>query len=200
MGAKPPAEAIYFDSPAALRAWFEANHETADELWIGYYRKATGRPTVTWPETVDEALSFGWIDSVRYTVDEERFIQRLTPRRPRSNWSAVNIAKAKQLIADGRMQPAGLAAFEARADERSAIYSYEQRRNAELSSEDEARFRREPAAWDWFSAQAPSYRRTATHWVTSAKRPETRAKRLETLIADSAERRRVKPLTPPKSR
>jgi uncharacterized protein YdeI (YjbR/CyaY-like superfamily) len=200
VGIKPPEDAIYFRSGEELRDWFDANHEAATELWIGYHRKATGRPSLTWSETVDEALCVGWIDSVRYSVEGGRFVQRLTPRRKGSNWSAVNIAKVGQLIDEGRMKPAGLAAFEARSDERSAIYSYEQRKEAAFEPDQEARFRAHEAAWAWFEARPASYRTTAIYWVVSAKRPETREKRLDTLIEDSAAGRTVKPLTPPAKR
>jgi uncharacterized protein YdeI (YjbR/CyaY-like superfamily) len=200
VGIKPPEDAIYFRSGHELRDWFDANHETATELWIGYHRKATGRPSVTWSETVDEALCVGWIDSVRYSVEGGRFVQRLTPRRKGSNWSAVNIAKVGQLIDEGRMKPAGLAAFEARSEERSAIYSYERRKEATFEPDQEARFRGNEGAWAWFAARPASYRTAAIYWVVSAKRPETRQKRLETLIEDSAAGRTVKPLTPPAKR
>lgn len=193
-----PPEPIYFESRAALRAWFEANHETAEELWIGYHKKATGRPSVSWSETVDEALCFGWIDSVRYGVDSERFKQRLTPRRKGSNWSAINIAKVERLTAEGLMHPAGLAAFEQRRDDRSAIYSYEQRHEARLEPDEERRFQANEAAWQWFSVRAPSFRTAATWWVVSAKRPETRERRLATLIEDAAAGRMPKPLAPPR--
>jgi uncharacterized protein YdeI (YjbR/CyaY-like superfamily) len=197
---RPPPDPIYFDSPAALRDWFDANHETAAELWLGQYRKATGRSTVSWSEAVDEALCVGWIDGVRYSVDDERFTQRLTPRRKGSNWSAVNIAKVKELTAQGRMRPAGLAAFEARSEARSGVYAYEQRDKARLEPADEATFRSNEAAWDWFSSRSASYRQTATYWVVSAKRPETRARRLAALIEDSAAGRTVGPLTRPAER
>jgi uncharacterized protein YdeI (YjbR/CyaY-like superfamily) len=193
---KPPSDPIYFESPEALRDWFDANHETATELWIGQYKKSTGRPTVTWSEAVDEALCVGWIDGVRYSVDAERFTQRLTPRRKGSNWSDVNIAKVKELTAQGRMRQAGIAAFEARSDARTAVYSYEQRHEAGFATEDEARFRANDAAWQWFHKRPASYRTAATYWVASAKKPETRARRLDTLIEDSAAGRTVKPLTP----
>jgi uncharacterized protein YdeI (YjbR/CyaY-like superfamily) len=200
MGVEGPGDAIYFTSPEELRDWFDANHETATELWLGSYKKATGKPTVTWSEAVDEALCVGWIDSVRYSLDPEKSAQRFTPRRKGSNWSAVNIAKVGQLIEAGRMKPAGLAAFEARSDERSAIYSYERRKEAVFEPDHEARFRANEAAWAWFEARPPSYRTAAVHWVVSAKRPETREKRLATLIEDSAAGRTVKPLTPPAKR
>jgi uncharacterized protein YdeI (YjbR/CyaY-like superfamily) len=193
---KPPADPIHFSSPAELRDWFDANHETASELWLGSFKKATGKASVTWSEAVDEALCVGWIDSIRYSLDAERSAQRFTPRRKGSNWSAVNIAKVAELTAQGRMRPAGLAAFEARSEARSAIYSYEQRHLAKLEPAEEAAFRANETAWDWFSARSPSYRRTATYWVVTAKRPETRARRLATLIEDSAAGRTVAPLTP----
>ena len=186
MAPKPPPDPIYFESPEALRGWFDTNHEAATELWIGQYKKSTGRPTVTWSEVVDEALCVGWIDGVRYSVDAQRFTQRLTPRRKGSNWSAVNIAKVKELTAQGRMRPAGLAAFEARSDARTAVYSYENRRAAAFAAEEEARFRANEAAWQWFEMRPTSYRTAATYWVVSAKKPETRVRRLDTLIEDSA--------------
>jgi uncharacterized protein YdeI (YjbR/CyaY-like superfamily) len=196
---KPPADPIYFKTPAELRDWFDANHETASELWLGSFKKATGRPSVQWSEAVDEALCVGWIDSIRYSLDAERSAQRFTPRRKGSNWSAVNVAKIKELTAQGRMRPAGLAAFEARSDARTGVYSYEQRHQAAFTAEDEARFRANEAAWEWWEKRPPSYRTGATYWVMSAKKPETRASRLDTLIADSAAGRTVKPLTPRKA-
>jgi uncharacterized protein YdeI (YjbR/CyaY-like superfamily) len=196
----PPDDPIYFDSPAGLRDWFDANHGTATELWVGHYRKATGRPSLTWSETVDEALCVGWIDGVRYSVDAERFTQRFTPRRKGSVWSAVNIAKVGELTAQGRMRPAGLAAFELRTDNRSAIYAYEQRHAARLDAAEEQAFRADEAAWTWFEARSASCRQTATHWVISAKRPETRAKRLATLIEDARAGRTIRQLTRPADR
>ena len=178
-----------------MRDWLDANHATAAELWVGYHRKATGRPSLSWSEAVDEALCYGWIDGVRYSVDPERFTQRFTPRRKGSTWSAVNIAKVRELSAEGRMRPPGAEAFEARSDEKSVIYSYENRHQAAFSAEDEARFRANQAAWKWFSRQPPSYRTMATWFVVSAKRAATRQRRLETLIADSANERRIGPVT-----
>jgi uncharacterized protein YdeI (YjbR/CyaY-like superfamily) len=192
-----PDDPIFFTSPKEMRDWFDANHETADELWHGSYKTVTGKPTVTWSEAVDEALCVGWIDSVRYSLDDTRSAQRFTPRRKGSNWSAVNIAKIRVLTEQGRMRPAGLAAFALRTEARSGVYSYEQRHQARLDPDDEARFRAHGEAWAWFEAKAPSYRTAAIYWIVSAKRPETRAKRLETLIEDSAAGRTVKHLTPP---
>ena len=196
MAPKPPPDPLYFETPAELRDWFDANHETASELWLGSYKKATGRPSVQWSEAVDEALCVGWIDSIRYSLDAERSAQRFTPRRKGSNWSAVNIAKVAELTAQGRMRPAGLAAFAARSDARSAVYSYEQRHAAAFAPDDEARFRANASAWEWWEKRPPSYRTAARYWVVSAKKPETRARRLDTLIEDSAAGRTVKPLTP----
>jgi uncharacterized protein YdeI (YjbR/CyaY-like superfamily) len=186
-------EATFFSTPAEFRAWLEENHETASEVWVGYYKKATGKPTMTWSEAVDEALCFGWIDGKLQRIDEERHRQRFTPRRPKSNWSEVNIAKVGELRAQGRMTPAGEAAFAARRDEPTP-YSYERRHEAVFDAELEATFRANEAAWAWFSEQSTSYRQMATFWVVSAKRPETRARRLATLVECSAERKRVPPL------
>lgn len=188
-------EAIFFSTPAELRAWLEEHHATASELWVGCYKKASGRRSLAWAEIVDEALCFGWIDGKVQRIDELRYRQRLTPRRRNSNWSAVNIAKVGELRAQGRMTPAGEAAFAARREDRSAVYSYERRHEAAFDAEQEATFRANASAWDWFDAQSPSYRSLATFWVVSAKRPETRARRLATLIECSADQRRVPPLT-----
>jgi uncharacterized protein YdeI (YjbR/CyaY-like superfamily) len=188
-------EAIFFSSPGELRAWLEEHHATASELWVGYYKKATNRPSVTWSEVVDEALCFGWIDGKVQRIDEQRHRQRLTPRKPNSNWSAVNIAKVAELRAQGRMTAAGEAAFAARREDRSAVYSYERRHEAEFDAEQKKTFRGNAAAWKWFAAQPPSYRTMATFWVVSAKRPDTRARRLATVIECSADGRRVPPLT-----
>ena len=188
-----PHDIIYFESPAELRDWFEANHTTADDLWIGHHRKATGKPSLTWSQTVDEALCVGWIDSVRVGVDETRFIQRFTPRRKGSTWSAVNVAKVESLRAEGRMRPAGLAAFEARTAANTAIYSYE-RAAASFTEVELARLRANASAWADWEARPPSYRRAVTHWVTSAKGEATRERRLTTIIEDSAAGRKVQPM------
>lgn len=188
-------EPTFFATPAEFRAWLEAHHDRAAELWVGFRRKGSGRPSITWPEAVDEALCVGWIDGVRKRVDAESYAIRFTPRKPRSTWSAVNVGRVEALAREGRMRPAGLRAFEARAAERTAIYAYEQTGDAAtLDGEAEARFRARPEAWAFFQAQPPSYRRTATWWVVSARREETRRKRLETLIGDSAAGRRIAPL------
>jgi uncharacterized protein YdeI (YjbR/CyaY-like superfamily) len=188
-------EAIFFETPEDLRSWLEEHHATASELWIGLYKKASGRRSLTWSQLVDEALCFGWIDGKVQRIDEHRYRQRLTPRRPSSNWSAVNIAKVAELRAQGRMTPAGEAAFAARREQHTGVYSYERRHEAAFDAEQEAAFRSNEAAWEWFGAQSPSYRATATFWVVSAKRPETRARRLATLIECSATGRRVPALS-----
>lgn len=184
----------YFAAPEAFRAWLSAHHADETVLWVGFYRRATGRPSLTWPESVDEALCFGWIDGLRKGVDDERYMIRFAPRTPKSRWSAVNVARMRELIRTGRAAPAGIAAFEAREGD-AAGYSYEQRKTVELGEELERVFRAEPAAWAFFQAQPPGYRRTATWWVVSAKREETRRRRLQTLIDASAARRRVEAVT-----
>jgi len=187
-------EPVFFAAPAEFRAWLAENHDRASELWVGFHKKATGQPSITWPAAVDEALCFGWIDGIRRSLGDESYMIRFTPRKPRSTWSAVNIARAKELIAEGRMRPAGLAAFEARSDDRSAIYAYEQRHDAQLAPEDERQFRADERAWSFFEAQPPSYRKTSIWWVVSAKREETRSKRLRTLIEGSAQGVRIRQL------
>ena len=188
-----PHDVTYFASGAELRAWLDANHATADELWIGYHKKHTGRPSVTWEDVVVETLRVGWVDSVRYSLDQDRSAQRVTPRRKGSNWSARNVAIAERLVAEGEMQPAGLAAFEARTPERTAIYSYE-RDVATLTDDEISRFQADKAAWADWERRPPSYRRAVTSWLASAKRPETRARRFETLLADSATGQQVGPM------
>ena len=187
-------EARFFATAAEFRAWLEAHHADEREVIVGYHRKGTGRPSMTWQESVDEALCFGWIDGIRRRIDEESYSNRFTPRRQRSNWSAINIKRAHELIEEGRMTPAGLAAFEARTDDRSAVYSYEQRHAARLEPEQERRLRANTAAWEWFQSRPPSLRRAAVYWVTSAKKPETRERRLAQLIEGAAEGRAPKPL------
>jgi uncharacterized protein YdeI (YjbR/CyaY-like superfamily) len=187
----PADDAIFFTAPAELRAWFEEHHATADELWVGYHKKATKRPTITWSEAVDEALCFGWIDGKLQRIDDERHRQRFTPRRKGSNWSEVNIANVAKLRAEGRMTPAGEAAFAARPKLEPGALTYERRHEAAFDTEQQAAFRANERAWTWFEEQSPSYRQLATYWVLVAKRPETRARRLGLLIDCSAEGRRV---------
>ena len=191
------SEPIYFDGPEAFRAWLEEHHATATEIWVGMYKKHSPKHCMTWSQAVDEALCFGWIDGVMHRVDDERHAQRFTPRKPASNWSAVNIAKVAALRTEGRMRPAGEAAFTRRREDRSAIYSYEQRGEAAFSGEQRAALDADAAAAAFFDAQSPGYRQLATYWVVSAKKPETRERRLAQLIADSAAGRRLKQFARP---
>ena len=190
-------EPIFFATPDDFRAWLQEHHETESELLVGFHKKGSGRPSITWPESVDQALCFGWIDGVRRRIDDESYSIRFTPRKTRSTWSAVNVKRVGELTADGLMQPAGVAAFERRSADRTAIYSHERREAAAFDSEQERAFKGDEGAWAWFQDQPPSYRRTATHWVISAKKPETRERRLRRLIEDSAAGRTVPPLTRP---
>ena len=184
-------QAIFFETPGELRAWLEKHHATAAELWVGYYKKASGRRSLTWSQVVDEALCFGWIDGKVQRIDEHRYRQRVTPRRRNSNWSAVNIAKVAELRAQGRMTPAGEEAFAGRRETPASAYSYERRHESAFDADQEAAFRANQSAWEWFNAQSRSYRTMATFWVVSAKRPDTRERRLTTLIECSAGGRRV---------
>jgi uncharacterized protein YdeI (YjbR/CyaY-like superfamily) len=192
-------EPRYFRSPSEFRKWLEKNHAKADELVVGFHKKGSGKPSMTWPESVDEALCFGWIDGIRKGVDEERYTIRFTPRRPGSNWSAVNLKRVPQLEALGRMADAGRAAFAKRSEAKSAIYSYENKPE-DLPPEQQKRFRANEKAWKFFSEQPAGYRRIALYWVLSAKKDETRERRLDTLIADSAAGRRLAQLTPARKR
>ena len=164
-----------------LRTWFRANHATAAELWVGFHKKDSGRASITWPESVDEALSVGWIDGIRKRVDAVAYTIRFTPRRKGSIWSAVNIARVKVLTAGKRMRPAGLKAFAARQEHKSGIYSYEQRRD-QLEEPYAGLLRKNKAAWAFFEAQPPSYRKALGWWIVSAKQEETRMSHLKTLI------------------
>jgi uncharacterized protein YdeI (YjbR/CyaY-like superfamily) len=188
---KNPEEPTFFANPDELRQWFAAHAGERSELWVGYYKKDSGTPSITWPESVDEALCVGWIDGVRKRVDDTRYKIRFTPRKTGSIWSAVNIARVAELDREGRMKPAGKKAFEHRSEKRSAVYAYEQADEATLAPDQEATFRADPAAWNYFNAQAPSYRRACIWHVVSAKRPETQAKRLQQLIEASSRNRRL---------
>ncbi len=175
----------FFATPADFRAWLAANHATADVLWVGFYKKASGRPSITWPESVDEALCYGWIDGLRRRLDDERYVIRFTPRRSGSIWSEVNRRYTAALIDAGRMQPAGLAAYETRDEVPLDRYAYEARPE-QLDAPYEAEFRAHADAWAYWQAQPPHYRQGTMHWVMSAKREATRRQRLATLIDDSA--------------
>jgi uncharacterized protein YdeI (YjbR/CyaY-like superfamily) len=189
-------EPTFFATPADFRAWLERHHESHSELIVGFHKRGSGRPSITWPEAVDQALCFGWIDGVRRRIDDTSYSIRFTPRKARSTWSAVNVRRMNQLVDDGLVAPAGLAAFERRTDDRTAIYSHEQRKAAKLEPDQERRLRADERAWAFFESQPPSYRRAAIHWVTSAKKPETRERRLAQLIECSAAGEPVPPLRP----
>jgi uncharacterized protein YdeI (YjbR/CyaY-like superfamily) len=188
-------EPTTFERPQDFRAWLEQYHDSESELWVGYHKKGSGKPSMTWPESLDEALCFGWIDGIRKGIDAERYMIRFTPRRARSIWSAVNIARVAVLTEEGRMRPAGIQAFAARREDRSGIYSYEQRDRAKLDRAYEKRFRAKKRAWASFGAMPKSYRQAAIRWVMTAKKEETRERRLATLIESSAAGRTVPPLT-----
>ena len=179
----------FFKTPEDFRAWLEKNHETAKELLVGFWKRDSGKPSITWPESVDEALCVGWIDGVRRTIDDDSYTIRFTPRSAKSKWSAVNIKRVAELTKLGRMKPAGLAAFE-KKDPKSEGYSYE-RKVAQLDAAMEKQFRANKKAWAFWEAQPPGYKRLLSHYVISAKREETRAKRLERLIAESEAGRRI---------
>ena len=185
----------FFASAAEFRRWLKRHHTSARELWVGFYKKKSGRPSMTWPESVDEALCVGWIDGVRKSIDAERYVIRFTPRKPVSNWSLVNIRRAQALIRAKRMQPAGRRAFEARDEKKSGV-DFEQRAKPKFDAAIERRFRQHAAAWRFYQSQPPGYRRITTFWVMSARREETRLRRLDTLIADSAAGRRISMLSP----
>lgn len=175
----------FFASPSEFRAWLRKHHASATELWVGFRKRATGEPSLTWPESVDEALCYGWIDAVRKSLGPTSYMIRFTRRRPTSIWSSVNVRRVQELEREGRMRPAGLAAFAARREKKSGIYAYEQQ-DAQLSPEYARRLEANRAASAFFEAQAPWYRKKACHWVMSAKQEETRERRLLKLIAESA--------------
>lgn len=175
----------FFATPAAFRVWLRKHHAKETELLVGFHKKVSGQASMTWPESVDEALCFGWIDGVRRAFDADSYTIRFTPRKPRSIWSDVNTKKALALIEAARMQPAGLKAFAARDEQRAGIYAFE-RKAAALSDTELASFRKKPKAWAFWESQPSGYRRTAAHWVASAKRAETRTRRFATLLEDSA--------------
>lgn len=172
----------FFPDAPAFRRWLDQHAHTARELLVGFHKVHTGRPCMTWSESVDEALCVGWIDGVRRRIDDETYSIRFTPRQPGSIWSAVNIAKVERLRNEGRMSEAGERAFAQRSEDRSVLYAYEQPVTAELTADEQTMFRREAAAWSYFEGTPPSYRKVLLHWVTSAKKPATRASRLSRLI------------------
>jgi uncharacterized protein YdeI (YjbR/CyaY-like superfamily) len=188
------ADVVFFGSAADWRAWLVKHHSSEPECVVGFVKVTTGEANLTWSESVDEAICFGWVDGVRRRIDERSYSIRFTPRKPGSIWSAVNVKKVEGLRAAGRMTPAGEEAFAQRRDAKTAVYAYE-RPAAELSDAEAERFRAEVDAWGFFERQAAWYRRNATYWVTSAKRDETRARRLDQLVADSAAGRRLRHLS-----
>ncbi len=194
-----PEDILWFDSIEALRAWLHEHHADRTAAWIGNHKKATGKQVFTWSQLVDELLCVGWIDGQSKGIDEERFAQRITPRKPGSNWSKGNLAKVAELKADGRMLPAGLAAFERRDVAKEGVYSFEQA-DEQLAHQQQARLEADAEAWAFFSTQAPSYQRTCRHWIASAKKPETRERRLQQLIDESRAGRRLKQFTSPATR
>jgi uncharacterized protein YdeI (YjbR/CyaY-like superfamily) len=185
----------FFATPAQFRAWLEKHHAKAKELLVGFYKRDSGKPSITWPQSVDEALCFGWIDGVRKSLGEEAYTIRFTPRKATSIWSAINVARVAALTKEGRMTAAGSHAFSLRTPERTGVYSFERNEAAELDPSEAKQLRANKKAAAFFAAQAPWYCRAATHWIVSAKRPETRARRLAQLIADSAAGRTIPPLT-----
>jgi len=187
-------EPTFFKSAAAWRRWLEKNHDKATEQLVGFHKVGSNKSGITYKQALDEALCFGWIDGVR-RGGKTTWTIRFTPRRPKSIWSAINIKRIEELKADGRMHAAGLVAYETRDPERQKRYSHENRTSAVLAPAEERAFRANKKAWEYYSAMPPSYRRPAIWWVVSAKREETRARRLHTLIADSAAGRKIKPLT-----
>jgi uncharacterized protein YdeI (YjbR/CyaY-like superfamily) len=182
----------YFKTPSAFRRWLEAHADTAAELIVGFHKVGSGRPSMTWPESVDEALCFGWIDGVRKRIDDASYQIRFTSRKTTSIWSAVNIAKFHDLQACGRMTAAGAKAFGHRQDVKSVVYAYEQDAMAELTSAELEVFQREKTAWAYFEACPPSYKKVLLHWITTAKRSDTRASRLATLVAACLEEKRLR--------
>lgn len=185
---------LFFPAPPDLQRWFAENHTTSAELWVGFYKKGSGIPSVTWPESVDEALCVGWIDGLRKSLDDRRYVIRFSPRKPASIWSAINVRRAQALVREKRMRPAGVTAFAARRANNVGVYSYE-KRPSNLPAPYRGLLRKNPKAWAFFEAQPGSYKRAAIWWVISAKREETRTKRLKRLIELSARGRRIPQFT-----
>lgn len=194
----PKIKPTFFATPASFRQWLMKNHTSVKELWVGFHKKGTGKPSITWPESVDQALCFGWIDGIRKSFNSESYMIRFTPRRPTSIWSAVNTRRAQELLRLGLMRLAGKKAFKLRDAKRAKLYSFEQKR-ATLGTAYEKQFRTNENAWQFFQSQSPSYRKTATWWVVSAKQEATRQRRLILLISDSAAGNRIGPLRREKS-
>jgi uncharacterized protein YdeI (YjbR/CyaY-like superfamily) len=179
------AKPHFFPTSADFRKWLEQNHATEMEVAVGFYKRSSGKPSITWPESVDAALCYGWIDGVRHSIDAVSYRIRFTPRKPTSTWSAINVRRVAELTKLGLMRPAGVKAFEARKGDKTGIYAYEQRKTAKLPPQFQKRFRANKKAWDFFQSQPPWYQRTASYRVISAKLETTREKRLAELIRDS---------------
>ena len=191
---KPTRDQVHvFPAAADFRAWLEANHDSAPAAWVGYYRKDVGKTAMTYPEAVEEALCFGWIDGITYRIDDEVYATRMTPRRKSSNWSAGNLAKVPGLKAAGRMHPAGLRAYDERDRRKDLPYLRDHPQRQEMPDVYEAQIRANPAAWAYWQGQTPSYRKQIAFWIQSAVRDETKARRLASLIEDSAAGRLAKP-------
>ena len=184
----------FFKSQSDFRGWLDKHHDSVKELLVGFHKKNSGHPSITWPESVDAALCFGWIDGIRRSIDDISYTIRFTPRKPTSTWSSINIKRARELVDQGLMQPAGLKAFQLRKENKSGIYSYEQRRE-KLPDPYEKKLKQNKAAWAFFQAQPPSYRRAVYWWVVSARKEETRLKRLQKLIEESYEGQRISQFT-----
>jgi uncharacterized protein YdeI (YjbR/CyaY-like superfamily) len=183
---------LFFTTPAAFRAWLKKHHKTEPEVIVGFYRKDSGKPSITWSEAVDEALCFGWIDGVRHKVSADAYSNRFTPRRPTSTWSAINIAKVAELTRQKRMQPAGLAAFAKRTEARSRTYTYEQDDDGSFEPAIEKVFRANKKAWAFFQAQPPGYRRLIARWTCKAKQQATKLGRLDKVMAACESGRRFR--------
>lgn len=189
---KYPNGPVFFETGAAFRQWLDKNHHKAEELLVGYYRTGTGKKGMSWSESVDEAICYGWIDGVRKSIDEESYSIRFTPRKPKSIWSAVNIKKVEDLTREGRMMPAGIAIFNKREVDRAGIYTHELKEPPQLSEAFEQQFRANEKAWAYYQKMAPTYRKVTANWVMSAKQVATREKRLAELIRDCAAGTKVK--------
>ena len=187
---KKPA---FFSSPDKFRKWLHENHLKKEELWVGYYKKATGKPSITWPESVDQALCYGWIDGIRKSINEESYMIRFTPRKPKSHWSKVNINKVKELKKKGLMMPSGIAAFRKLSEDNSEKASYEQKR-IKMPGKYLEIIKKNKKAWAYFQKETPSYRKQVTWWIISAKQEATRTKRLGILIKDSEDGQRIGPM------
>lgn len=186
-----PTNIKFFKTPADLRKWFEKNYQSAKEQWVGYYKTDSGKQSITWPESVDQALCFGWIDGIRKSLGDESYTIRFTPRKPTSIWSEINIKKVAELKKQGLMTKEGLHLFENRDTKKSNLYSFEQRKNPQLPAAFVKKFKSNKKAWIFFSSQAPWYQHISTWWVISAKQETTRLKRLGQLINDSEKERRI---------